>query len=86
MASDHDYWLHSNYEEHFGDVDSENPAVLEMCVVGAEEELCENLPEDVNFQTIKDGFKKFYDRFVDAFISKKYWDYHELWVEDTYSY
>lgn len=72
--------------DRFDDVDSENTIVLEMCVVAAEEELLENLPEEINFQTIKDGFQKFYEQFVDAFTIKYYWDFYDDWAKHEAAY
>ncbi|MGB4498923.1 MAG: hypothetical protein WBI40_09495 [Methylococcaceae bacterium] len=66
--------------------DYENPAVLEKCIVKAEEFLCELLPDDVSFQTIKDSFKKFYDAFIDAYTDEIYIDEHAAWLDHELSY
>lgn len=64
------------YDERFGDVDDENTIILELCIVGAEEELYENLPEDVDFSIFISCFKNFYEAFIEAYTEKYYWKLH----------
>ena len=66
--------------------DYENTAVLERCIVKAEEFLGELLPEDVSFQAIKDGFKKLYDAFINTYIDEIYIDEHAAWLDHKLSY
>ncbi len=73
-------------EDRFGDVDSENTTVLEMCIVSAEEFLCELLPEDVDFQVLKEGLVKFYDSFLAEYYSLYYWDMYSVWAKAQSDY
>ena len=66
------------YDARFGDVDDENPIIIEKCIVEAEEEAgwIFPFPEDFEFETFKSLLKKFYESYINAYIDTHYWKYH----------
>ena len=57
-----------------------------MCIVAAEEYLCDLLPGDVDFQLLKEELTKFYEAFIDAYTSEHYWDLYSIWESEQSDY
>jgi hypothetical protein len=67
--------------------DYENPAVLERCIVRAEDVIiCDYLPEWFDMESFKNGFNKLYDAFINSCIDEFYIDEHAAWLDHKLSY
>ncbi len=75
--------FYSEYRGHDDSVsDDENPVILDICIVKAEETMCEIIDDyDVDFSAIKTGMTKLYNAIIEAWTDKYYWKEHAKYYE-----
>lgn len=73
------------YDDRFGDDDSDNPIIIERCIVNAEESMFEAIggfvEDEFDFAAFIKNFNKLYNSVIDAFIDKNYWKEHAKYYD-----